>query len=115
MSEFRKGTQGTGTQISVDGACTGHCWYTQGRANEADSADVRKTAKWIQLLPQEEKEENAYVTVKKFAGVIFIRNTIRQEILKNHTARKKPFVPPSALHFLHRVSLSCDPTGKAKL
>lgn len=60
-------------------------------------------------------EENAYVMVKKFAGVIFIRNTIRQEILKNHTARKKPFVPPSALHFLHRVSLSCDPTGKAKL
>ena len=61
MSEFRKGTQGTGTQISVDGACTGHCWYTQGRANEADSADVRKTAKWIQLLPQEENEENAYI------------------------------------------------------
>lgn len=49
---------------------------------------------FIQLLPQ---EENAYVTVKKFAGVIFIRNTIRQEILKNHTARKNPFVPPSAL------------------
>lgn len=49
---------------------------------------------FIQLLPQ---EENAYVTVKKFAGVIFIRNTIRQEILKNHTARKNPFVPLSAL------------------
>ena len=54
MSEFRKETRGTGTQISVDGARTGYCWYTQGRANEADFADVRKTAKWIQLLPQEE-------------------------------------------------------------
>ena len=55
---------------------------------------LEKPPNWIQLPPQ---GENAYVTVKKFAGVIFIRNTIRREILKTHTARKKPCVPPSAL------------------
>lgn len=44
MSEFREGTQQTGTQISADGARTSYCWHPQGRANKADSADVRKTA-----------------------------------------------------------------------
>lgn len=73
---------------------------------------LEKPPNWIQLPPQ---GENAYVTVKKFAGVIFIRNTIRREILKTHTARKKTMCSSFSFAVSIWVSLSMDATGKATL
>lgn len=100
---IQKRTQGYGTQTSGEGALASYCGYPQRRLDEADSANVTKTANWIQRQLQ---EENAYVMIKKCAGVILRGTTIRQETLKNYTAGSKPLVPPSALQSPSSVPIS---------